>query len=226
MKSSFRHRVSFETSSRGTHQCSWLANMTPISLGCQHGIRQIETQRRPQIDNRQGDKLKQTKRDNPPVNVCELDLGRCDTCQIKNGIRKRRRDARYSEDDAKHDGKPQWLPSHCIDDGCINRDDNQKDPDPIDKHAQDKNDQEFGKNSLLGEMNIRRRQLGVKGIWAQDALATNIGDTFNLQGSRASQMNGTGQGFACRISKFLFLYPGSGFTSPCPKETGNLPSVR
>jgi hypothetical protein len=39
-------------------------------------------------------------------------------------------------------------------------------------------------------------------------------------------MNGTGQGFACRISKFLFLYPGSGFTSPCPKETGNLPSVR
>jgi hypothetical protein len=39
-------------------------------------------------------------------------------------------------------------------------------------------------------------------------------------------VDGTGQGFACSLSKFLFLYPGSGFTSPCPKETGNLPSAR
>jgi hypothetical protein len=154
MESSSRHRVSFEPTSRGTRQFSWLANRTPISLGCQHGIRQIETQRRPQIDNRQGDKLKQNKWDTPSVNVCELDLGRCDTCQIKNGIRKRRCDVRYLEGDAKDDAKPQGVPSHCIDDGCINRDDNQKNPDPIHKHAQDKNDQEFDKNSLLGEMNI------------------------------------------------------------------------
>ena len=39
-------------------------------------------------------------------------------------------------------------------------------------------------------------------------------------------MNGKGQGFACSISMFLFLYPGAGFTSPCPKKTRNLPSVR
>ena len=30
----------------------------------------------------------------------------------------------------------------------------------------------------------------------------------------------------CRLSMLLFLYLGSGFTSPCPKETGNLPSVK
>jgi hypothetical protein len=39
-------------------------------------------------------------------------------------------------------------------------------------------------------------------------------------------MDGTVQGFACRLSKFLFLYPGSGFTSPCPKEMGNHPSAK
>jgi hypothetical protein len=60
----------------------------------------------------------------------------------------------------------------------------------------------------------------------EDALYTDIGDPFNLQGSGTIRMNGTGQGFACLLSKFLFLYPGSRFTSPCPNETGNLPSVR
>jgi hypothetical protein len=39
-------------------------------------------------------------------------------------------------------------------------------------------------------------------------------------------MDGTDQGFACRLGMFLFLYPGSKFTSPCPKETGNLPPAR